>query len=196
MELATITMPPELAQERLEAYMQIISSERTKQDERIMKGYERLSRGTPIIELSKSIQAGGFFDDGLPKIAIASAAGTNCWVRRESWTGSDYVFSIKSADWDQNRGARVNANTVRVTVPNPPNPKRQTWSAQTIMPIIPPEHRPKRNRLHLFHILWEVEKWEPVPPRDPALLRRIDGDLWEVVATWDLTELERAVLAR
>ncbi|MGH3300400.1 MAG: hypothetical protein ACRDOK_01755 [Streptosporangiaceae bacterium] len=34
-----------------------------------------------------------------------------------------------------------------------------------------------------------------VPPRDPALLRWIRGDLWAVVAQWDLTELERAVLS-
>jgi hypothetical protein len=66
----------------------------------------------------------------------------------------------------------------------------------TIVPLIPPEHRPNRNRLPRFHILWEVEKWDPTPPRDPALLKWIGGDLWEVVATWDLTELERAVLQR
>jgi len=33
------------------------------------------------------------------------------------------------------------------------------------------------------------------PPRDPALIRHIRGDLWAVLAVWDLTELERAVLA-
>lgn len=199
MELATIEMPVEDAQARLDAYTRMITSERTAQDRRIIKGYETLARGGMIINLQESITAGGFFDDGLPKIAVASAAGTDCWVRREGgWSRdeADFVFSIKSADWDQNRGARVNANTVRVTVHNAPKPKQQTWTARTIMPIIPPEHRPAKDRLHLFHILWEVEAWELVAPQDPALLRRIDGDLWEVIATWDLTDLERAVLAR
>jgi hypothetical protein len=33
-------------------------------------------------------------------------------------------------------------------------------------------------------------------PRDPALIRRVAGDLWTVLSVWDLTELERAVLAQ
>lgn len=198
MDLATITMPVEAAQARLDAYAAQVASERTDLDRRIIRGYQSMVKGLPIIELSKSVQAGGFFDDGLPKIAVASAVGRDCWVRRESgWSraSADYIYSIKSADFDQNRGARINENTVRVTVSEPPEPKRQTWSAHTLMPIIPPEHRPNQNRLHLFHILWEVEAWEPVAPRDPALLKHIGGDLWEVVAMWDLTDLERAVLS-
>lgn len=43
-------------------------------------------------------------------------------------------------------------------------------------------------------MLFEAE-WRPEPPKDPALLRHIGGDLYSVVAVWDLTELERAVLA-
>jgi hypothetical protein len=35
-----------------------------------------------------------------------------------------------------------------------------------------------------------------VAPRDPALLRHVRGDLWAVLATWDLTELERLVLTQ
>lgn len=49
-------------------------------------------------------------------------------------------------------------------------------------------------------ILWEVEQWSDrmigaVPDRDPLLLRPIHGDLCAVVAQWDLTDLERAVMA-
>ena len=41
-------------------------------------------------------------------------------------------------------------------------------------------------------ILWEAE-WETVP-RDPLLLRHLAGGLYAVMASWDLTPLERAVL--
>jgi hypothetical protein len=63
-----------------------------------------------------------------------------------------------------------------------------------MVPLIPPTYRPKGGRIRRFHILWEVEEWEMVPPKDPALLRHLIGDLWSVMGTWDLTELERAVL--
>lgn len=66
---------------------------------------------------------------------------------------------------------------------------------RAIVPNIPPRLRPKRG-LHLYTILWEAE-WaiDPVPPVDPALLRHLRGDLYVLCGTWDLTDLERAVLA-
>lgn len=50
------------------------------------------------------------------------------------------------------------------------------------------------------HILWEVEVWSdtrlgPQADRDPYLLRYLGGDLWMVLGEWDLTDLERAVMA-
>lgn len=41
---------------------------------------------------------------------------------------------------------------------------------------------------------WEVEKWKPVPPRDPILVKRLTPNLFGVLATWNLTELERAII--
>lgn len=195
MELSTIQMPKEQAEERLKAYKAMLATERTDQDRRIQRGYETLARGLTIIELSKSIHAGGYFDNGLPKIAIGRADSQDCWIETN---GRDLIYYIENPRWrEMNRGALVNALSVRVTVPEAqPYTSKKLWSGHTIMPIIPPEHRPKINRLHLFHILWEVEKWDLVPPKDPALLRWIGGDLWEVVATWDLTPLEQAVLSR
>lgn len=194
MDLATITMPVEAAQERLDAFAKQVASERTDQDRRIIRGYQSLVKGYPIIELSKSVAAGGFFEDGLPKIAVARADSQDCWVVADS---GDLLFSTERPQWRaRNRGALVNATTVRVHVSDRPTMKYRWEAAHTIMPMIPPEHRPNKNRLHLFHILWEVEAWELVAPRDPALLKWIAGDLWEVCAMWDLTDLERAVLSR
>jgi len=61
---------------------------------------------------------------------------------------------------------------------------------------MPPEHRPShhpRNYLMLWEAEWSVD--QSVPPGDPALLSHIGGDLYEVLAEWDLTPLEQAVLA-
>jgi hypothetical protein len=64
---------------------------------------------------------------------------------------------------------------------------------EAIVPIVPVYLRPKRG-LANYHVLWEAE-WRRIPPHDPMLLRRIGGDMWLVVAQWDLTEVERAALA-
>ena len=62
------------------------------------------------------------------------------------------------------------------------------------LPGIPLHLRPKRG-LENYHILWEAE-WERRPPGDPMLLRRIGkSDAWLVVAAWDITPVEQAVLA-
>ena len=66
---------------------------------------------------------------------------------------------------------------------------------RAIVPNIPPRLRPGRG-LQLYTLLWEAT-WavDPVPPGDPALLRKLGGDLYIVLGTWDLTALEQAVLS-
>jgi hypothetical protein len=99
-------------------------------------------------------------------------------------------------EWDRSRGALVGSHSVSVDVPAPTSWTNRRWRGHCIVPLVPPQHRPRRPKLGRFHVLWEVERWDHTAPRDPALLRHIRGDLWAVVATWDLTELERAVLAQ
>lgn len=96
----------------------------------------------------------------------------------------------------RNRGALVGRSTVRVTVDGRPPATRSHWRGRTIVPLIPPRYRPRRGRLSSCHLLWEVEAWDLTPPTDPALIRHLRGDLWSVLAVWDLTDLERAVLAQ
>lgn len=71
--------------------------------------------------------------------------------------------------------------------------------AITMAPLVPADVRPATGQLRDWHVLWEVEAWHDspqtmTPPRDPYLLRYIGGSLWAVLAEWDLTELERAVM--
>lgn len=72
-------------------------------------------------------------------------------------------------------------------------PDYQLRGYRALVPLIPPNLRPAR-ALVRYVILFEAE-WEPVPPTDPLLLRHLHGDLYAVLAAWDLTPLERAVLA-
>ena len=199
MELSTLGIDPAEAQQRLDDYAGLVASERTAEDDAIAMGYRAAARGLPVISLSQTILAGGFHDNGMPRIAIVEATATTCFAH---WRDSDLVFANR-ADWAANRGARVGSSSVRVPLPAESLPswnrrsKHTYWSqASTIVPIVPPRYRPRLRNLRHRHVLWEVEQWTRVVPRDPALLRHIRGDLWAVLAVWDLTDLERAVLSQ
>lgn len=61
-----------------------------------------------------------------------------------------------------------------------------------MVPSVPVWLRPE-GHLSEYHILWEAE-WEVAPPVDPILLKYVSGPMYAVIAQWDLTPVERAVL--
>jgi hypothetical protein len=199
MELATLKISPEEASAKLAEYTGLLAEERTREDEAIAAGYRAAARGLPIIRLSKAIADGGFFSNRMPKIAVVRADAQECFAH---WDGNDTLVFSDGTD-RRNYGALVGEHTLRVPAERPAgilSPTRGAgyWSrARTVVPIVPPHCRPRLRRLKNLHILWEVEEWKrAVPPRDPALIRHIRGDLWSVLAAWDLTELERYVLSQ
>lgn len=198
MDLATLDMTPEAAAEQLTHYAHMVRDERTAEDDAIAAGYRAAARGLPVISLSRTIAAGGWFPNGLPRIAVVRADAEQCWVETNTWNDgpgrTDWRVTFCDRQRDRGRAA-VGRYRVSVTVPAPTATTNRRGRASTLVPLIPPQHRPRRTRLHRFHILWEVERWTLTAPRDPALLRHIRGDLWSVQAVWDLTDLERAVLS-
>jgi hypothetical protein len=194
--LTTIDIPAEEATTRLAEYEGVLRTERSAEDEAIAAGYRAAARGLPVVVLPDVFAAGGWFPNGLPRLAITRADATVCRVEVNGWRDDRRTLVFADDDRSSNRGALVGSHTVRVSMPAPERVARQRWRGRTTVPLIPPRHRPRRPRLRAFHVLWEVEAWDPTPPRDPALLRHIRGDLWSVMATWDLTDLERAVLSQ
>lgn len=197
MDLATLDISPTEAAERLEEYTAAIRHERNAEDEAIAAAYRAAARGLPIISLTAAVEAGGFFDDGLPRLAVVRADARQCMVER-SYRAHGVTYY--EADYFTGRPvvSIVGASHVRldgVALPDLP-PRGGRTRGTTVVPPVPPRHRPRRYRLSRCHILWEVEQWDPTPPHDPALLRHIRGDLWAVLATWDLTDVERHVLAQ
>jgi hypothetical protein len=198
MHLDTIEIAPDEAKARLDEYAGMVASERTAEDGAIAAGYRAAARGLPVVRLSEVMAAGGWFENGLPRLAIARADTTTVFVSVRHY-GGDVAWDVEFRDdpWARLRAQHVGAHGVTVPMPRfEPMAGRPRFSGQTIVPIIPPRFRPRLRRMHGVHILWEVERWDPTPPTDPALLRHIRGDLWAVLATWDLTPLERAVLSQ
>lgn len=200
MMLDSLVLPEEDAAARLREYEAAVREDRNEEDAAIAAGYRAAARGLPVISLHAAFSAGGWHDNGLPRLAVCRADATECFVNVEGW-GDHQPRRLVFADGDFRRSRPntiVGAHTVQIRDLDAPLEvagARQRRGGRTIVPSVPPKFRPKRPRLANFHILWEVDEWTPHPPRDPALLRHIRGDLWSVLAVWDLTELERAVLA-
>lgn len=175
-------------------------------DGALMKGYKAVSTGKRVVDLHGAMHTAGVGPDGYPKLAICRAHEQRCTVR--VYQSGGCVFH--SGD-DTRRGGKANT----VTLPAGTFPEfrhirqneREAWpdvrapqylggtwkdSAVAVVPIIPAKFRPS-TRLENFHILWEAE-WKKAVPVDPMLLRHLDGALYVVLASWDLTPLERAVL--
>ncbi len=154
-------------------------------DQAIQRTYQLIAQGRVVIKALESIRLAGADEKGLPRLAIANATFERCFLR---------MWNSGSAQMAKNRWPNSRDRTNVFSFPEDTFPRRKdTLEAEGVVPIVPVHLRPKR-ALGNYHVLWEAE-WTRIVPRDPMLLRRIHGDLWLVVAAWDLTEVERAALA-
>lgn len=212
MNITTIEVTAEEAESKLAEYEGIVRSKKVSldHDEALRCAYKAVRNGGKVIHLAQAIRGGGTVEvewerdawrEGryiagltepiqLPSLACAPAHASRTFVATRA--DGDVTFCI-------NPDSRAEANFVR-TEPNVvPNATRMIYQFAAMVPLVPPALRPTY-RLHNYHILWEVEEWVPVtqipsPPRDPLLLKHAMGQLYVVMAEWDLTEMERAVIA-
>jgi hypothetical protein len=191
MNVPTLTMPADLAREKYEQYQAALADrEPTPEDAEIMLGYKTLAAGKQLLDLRDVFRTCPLTATGHPKFAIARASWRWCffevyneWATFASRRQYSYVSS-----WKQTKPV----GHIRIRTANmPPTVK---GNGRALVPIIPPAIRPKAADLSRYHILFEAE-WQPIPPKDPLLLKKLSGTLYVILAAWDLTDLERAVLA-
>lgn len=199
MNLNPMTMEQTAAEAAFKEYRGAFLAERNVIDGELMRGYKALKQGKQLIRLTETITAGGVDDLGRPRLAIARADETFVRFRRERDGSVVFAISVqrwgRGDAWAADRLFNLPADTLPRTSLNDGQPydDGRRWRAD--MPIIPPRLRPA-HKLTGYHVLWEAE-WRRNRVRaahDPALLKRIGGDLFAVLAVWDLTDLERAVL--
>lgn len=154
-------------------------------DMEIARIYKQIAMGKTVVRALAAIAGAGLEPEHhLPRLAIvrADAKQVRCHVNHNG----SVEFSMDDGAYPHETRRRIDPPAGSVT-----SPARAHGVA--IAPLIPLHLRPRRG-LANYHVLWEAE-WTPVPPRDPLLLRRLSkGDAWLVLAAWDLTEVERAVL--
>jgi hypothetical protein len=180
MDVQTLQVTPESATAALRQY----KAHRDRYDRRdweIERIYREIAKGRKVISAFESIRNAGVDERGRPRLALMRADQPsvicNYWYERE------VVF--RSDDFSRARDRYI-------TVPWPGRPRRETPSARALAPRIPPQYRPASSELHKYHLLWEAS-WSDVPV-DPILLKRLSRDAWIVLAAWDLTPVELAVM--
>lgn len=203
MDVATISMTPEQAQLKLDAWMEEKHVDQAEVKAWCVAGYKALAEGKVLVHLDAAIRGGGFHPGGYPKLAIAAAD------RREvrfTWSStSNRAHYDTTANWTRQPGRLVRTIDMQ-RVPNifEKLADGRSWAKSldgyAQVPLLPAECRPATGQLRDWFILWEVERWyassnQVQPDRDPMLLEHVAGQLYAVLAEWDLTELERAVMA-
>lgn len=215
MQLDTITMDRHAARKAFLEYRDAIRSDRhdqlRKEDEQIMRAYREAAKGVSLIRLSDALAAGGTQqievawtnwsggrrvrrtqEKTVPRLAVARADVEKVWTDGVDAEGGCVLRYERGRVSDRETRKRFQIATGTFEEAG-----RETWgpSLVAMAPTIPPALRP-RHHLRNYHLLWEAE-WaqEPQPPVDPALLKHLGGDLYAVLGVWDLTPLERAVLA-
>jgi hypothetical protein len=158
----------------------------TPADAEIEAIYKRIARGKTVIRALESIRAAGVDERGLPRLAIARADVPLCY-----WQNRGEQVQFRDGRW-WNHQNKIALKSKTITM-EWPGLKDVNGVHEAVVPLIPVHLRPKRG-LANYHVLWEAE-WTKRYPVDPYLLRRFGGDAWLVVAAWDLTDVERAVMA-
>jgi hypothetical protein len=183
MNVEKLSMEQSQARELYQAY-KASRAPLTANDQAIAAIYKRIAQGKLVVRALASITAAGINAQGLPKLAIqrADMAYVQCYCKRDE-------VSFNGAD--ANRRVRGYAKDKHFTI-SMPGMRYDTPTKLARVPLIPVHLRPLK-ALHKYHVLWEAD-WDHYPV-DPYLLRRFGVDAWLVVAAWDLTPVERAVMS-
>ena len=208
MQVEQFAVPKRQAQTELEALKQAAKQNAQLEKEQLYKDlqkvYGHMKHGAKVIDIFASFKTAGLNADGDPKLAICRADGKICYCKKNDQGIA--VFSIMpfQRSWD----LEVRTSYADVALPKgtfqwtaaDPSRKAEGWNIKnktlkTTVPIIPARLLSVvKSKLGNYHILWEVEKWTPEPPKDPILLKQLTPNLYGVLATWDLTPLERAII--
>jgi hypothetical protein len=190
MEVVEVPVTRMKARELLKTYREHRSAQ-TPEDRKIERAYREIASGRVLIRALESIKMAGLDEQGRPKLAIVRADFQRVCMLIS--TQGDAKFQPMRWVRGLSRWSRSQWNETRHEALTVPGLRAANYvRAEAIVPMIPVHLRPQ-TALDNYHILWEAD-WHAVPV-DPMLLRRIGGDLWVVVAAWDLSEVERAVMA-
>ena len=208
MEVEELSLPQKQAEEEFNALKRAFKRNARLRKEQVRRDllavYGHLRHGKKIIDVYESFRKTGLNNEGNPRLAICRADAKQCyclkiedgsaifsmkrldrWVRTPRKTYGDIKLPSETFQW-QRKDPAFPIGTYNI----------KNQMVQCLTPIIPAKILVNEVKVMLknYYILWEVETWKPVPPKDPILLKRLTPNLFGVLATWNLTPLEKAVI--
>jgi len=213
MEVNTMDMSKAEAARELRTVRRLLEKREDPEYRRLETAYRAMARGRKLLSLREVFEWNGFnteFHDGLlPQLAIGRADRKMvALLQSQRMVFSTHLGNVRPG-WgrtDQIPSGYRGSLVVPVGIDRPrmsdSNYRFERYPTRySLVPMVPPRIRADIGRASLrnHHIIWEVDVWweSPLhtePDIDPILVRMIDGDLCEIVAQWDLTPLERAVM--
>lgn len=182
--MRTPTLNDQVTQQAAAAALREYKASRGKHDAldyQIERIYRNIAKGKTVISVRAAIAAAGVDAEGQPKLAFGRADFAG--VRYNSWTrGSGRLAYVDFLEHGGNSRWHCEIEL----------PGSRYTGRRAITPRIPPQYRPPLKSLNKYFLLWEAD-WH-ADPIDPFLLQQIAADAFIVLAAWDLTPVEMAVI--
>lgn len=190
MDVAELTMSPYDARAAFKEYRGALKTKYSAEDKALLNAYRALSLRRRVIDIIGAMRQSGVDALHRPKLAIVRADVETVYCKTERDGGAQ--FSIENSP----RHNAAADSLIRMPAGTFPVMTLEEWQRaptylQARVPTIPPRFRPE-HALSNYFLLWEAE-WRDVP-KDPILLRHLGKNLYAVLAQWDLTPVEQAVL--
>lgn len=196
MNVPTITMPPDDAKKKLKALGANLHRQVQSEYSSAIKAFRILKKGQALLDIAQVFRACEFDEKGIPRLAICRADAKEVCLERP---GNSLLGTYKANDRSLYRRFGPTSKSLHVLVQFS-RPGFQSWSYRYApVPMIPADVIPAKGHRSEWHILWEVDHWSEksqraLASRDPILLKHIQGSLYAVLAEWDLTPVEVAIM--
>ena len=204
MDAPKITISKEKAKEIYGDYLEIVKTRKEKYLQELKQVYYYLSQGHKVLDIYEVFKKSGVNKEGEPKLAICRADAPKCVFHKRD-LGSGY-FSENVGWSDKTMGARFDVNLPSNTFSEWKTEMfKEDWQDEAkpriirreiqTKTVICPAHLLPEGKLENYYLLWEVDKWDEMPiVRDPFLLKRVNSNAFIILAEWDLTAVEQAVI--
>lgn len=212
MNIDTLEVSQEEAEAEWHKYVEAVKTRKEKYLEDLKQVYHALSHGKKVLDIYAVMKEHGVSEQSRPKLAIGVAGNRRCvFVKQASGAGVFRIPGLSASSSEVTLPGMTFPDWPRFTAAEDREAGLDTAIARhwetgqikerelsTPMPIVPAHLLPD-GKLGRYFILWEVAEWtveqeSPArPAQDPFLLRRINSNMFIVMAEWDLSPIEQAI---